>query len=94
MQLRDKLYINGLWATPKGGKFINVISASTEEVMGRVPEGTEADVEAAVAAARAAFESWSTTPPAERAAYLLKIQERSEERRVGKECRSRWSPYH
>ena len=75
MQLRDKLYINGLWATPKGGKFINVISASTEEVMGRVPEGTEADVEAAVAAARAAFESWSTTPPAERAAYLLKIQE-------------------
>ena len=75
MQLRDKLYINGLWATPKGSKFIDVISASTEEVMGRVPEGTEADVEAAVAAARAAFESWSTTPAAERAACLLKIQE-------------------
>ncbi|MBI4289953.1 MAG: aldehyde dehydrogenase family protein [Betaproteobacteria bacterium] len=75
MQVRDKLYINGLWIAPKGNKSIDVINASTEEVMGRVPEGTEADVEAAVAAARAAFESWSTTPAAERAAYLFKIQE-------------------
>jgi len=75
MQVRDKLYINGLWAAPKGSKSINVINASTEEVMGRIPEGTEADVDAAVAAARAAFESWSTTPAAERAAYLSEIQE-------------------
>lgn len=70
MQVRDKLYINGLWATPKGSKSINVINASTEEIMGRVPEGTEADVDAAVAAARAAFESWSATPAAERAGQV------------------------
>ena len=75
MQIRDKLYINGLWTTPKGSTFINVINASTEEVMGRIPEGTEADVDAAVAAARVAFESWSITPAPERAAYLLKIHE-------------------
>jgi acyl-CoA reductase-like NAD-dependent aldehyde dehydrogenase len=75
MQVHDKLYINGQWTTPKGSKSIDVINASTEEVMGRVPEGTEADVDAAVAAARAAFVSWSITPAAERAAYLLKIHE-------------------
>ena len=56
MQVRDKLYINGQWAAPKGNKSIDVINASTEEVMGRIPEGTEADVDAAVAAARAAFD--------------------------------------
>jgi betaine-aldehyde dehydrogenase len=69
------LYINGLWTTPKGGKSIDVINASTEEVMGRVPEGTPDDVDAAVAAARAAFAGWAATPAAERAAYLQKIHE-------------------
>ena len=40
MQNRDQLYINGQWAASAGGKFIDVINASTEEAMGRVPEGT------------------------------------------------------
>ena len=75
MQVRDQFYINGQWAAPKGGKAIDVINASTEEVMGRVPEGTQDDVNAAVAAARAAFDSWSARPAAERAAYLQKIHE-------------------
>jgi betaine-aldehyde dehydrogenase len=75
MQVRDQLYINGLWTTPKGGKSIDVINASTEEVMGRIPEGVDADVDAAVAAARAAFDGWAATPAAERAAYLQKIHE-------------------
>ncbi len=75
MQVRDKLFINGLWAAPKGGKSIDVINASTEEVMGRIPEGTAGDVDAAVAAARAAFDAWAATPAAERAAYLQKIHE-------------------
>jgi len=74
MQARDKLYINGQWTAPRGSKSIDVINASTEELMGRVPEGTEADVDAAVAAARTAFESWSATSAAERAAYLSEIQ--------------------
>ena len=75
MQVRDKLYLNGHWAAPRGNKFLDVINASTEEVMGRVPEGTPADVDAAVAAARAAFDGWAATPAAERAAFLQKIHE-------------------
>ncbi len=75
MQVRDKLYINGQWAAPRGSKSIDVIKASTEEVMGRVPEGTPDDVAAAVAAARAAFDAWAATPAAERAAFLQKIHE-------------------
>ena len=75
MQVRDKFYINGLWTAAKGGRSIDVINASTEEVMGRIPEGTPADVDAAVAAARAAFDGWAATPAAERAAYLQKIHE-------------------
>jgi betaine-aldehyde dehydrogenase len=75
MQVRDQLYINGQWAAAKGGKSIDVINASTEEVMGRIPEGTPDDVNAAVAAARAAFDTWSARPTAERAAFLQKIHE-------------------
>jgi len=75
MQVRDRLYINGQWTAPKGNKSIDVINASTEEVMGRVPEGGEGDVNAAVAAARAAFDGWAATPAAERAGFLQKIHE-------------------
>jgi betaine-aldehyde dehydrogenase len=75
MQVRDKLYINGQWAAPKSKKSIDVINASTEEIMGRVPEGTADDVDAAVTAARAAFDGWAATPAAERAAFLQKIHE-------------------
>jgi acyl-CoA reductase-like NAD-dependent aldehyde dehydrogenase len=52
-----------------------VISASTEQVIGSVPEGDAHDADQAVAAARAAFPSWSDTPPAARAACLMKIHE-------------------
>ncbi len=75
MQVRDKLYINGQWAAPKAAKFIDVINASSEEVMGRIPEGTAEDVDAAVAAARTAFAAWAARPAAERAAFLQKIHE-------------------
>ena len=75
MQNRDTLYINGQWVTPAGGQTIEVINPATEAVMGRIPEGTEADVEAAVAAARGAFPAWSQTTPEQRAGFLLKIQE-------------------
>ena len=75
MQVRDRLYIDGQWTAPTGNKAIDVINASTEEVMGRVPEGAEADVNAAVAAARAAFNGWAATPAAERAEFLQKIHE-------------------
>jgi betaine-aldehyde dehydrogenase len=79
----DKLYINGQWAASSDPSFIQVIGAASEEVIGRVPAGTVDDVEKAVAAARAAFDSWSATTPAERADYLTRLHqglmERSED---------------
>ena len=70
MHNRDTLYINGTWTVSSGAGSINVINAATEEVMGRVPEGTPEDVDRAVTAARAAFEPWAATPVAKRADYL------------------------
>jgi betaine-aldehyde dehydrogenase len=52
---------------------LDVINSTTEEVMGRVPEGTAQDINRAVAAARRAFDSWSATSAAERAGFLQKI---------------------
>src|SRR6202011_1237441 len=60
---------------------INVLSASTEEVIGSVPEGTSEDVDRAVRAARAAFDNgWSETTVAERAEWLRKLANALKER--------------
>jgi betaine-aldehyde dehydrogenase len=75
-KIHDKLYINGQWANPAGPGMIEVINSTTEEVMGRIPEGTAEDVNAAAAAARAAFETWSTTSVAERRRYLQLIADK------------------
>ncbi len=74
MHNRDTLYIDGKWVRPSGRNTIEVISASTEDIMGRISDGDEADADAAVNAARAAFGAWSTTTPAQRADFLRKIQ--------------------
>ena len=74
MKSYDKLYINGSWVPAAGGKGIDVINAATEEVMGRIPEGVAADADAAIAAARAAFDGWAATPAAKRGEYLAAIQ--------------------
>src|SRR3954470_5424852 len=80
---RAELYIGGEWVAPAGSGTIEVINASTEEVMGRIPEGTPEDVERAVAAARDAFPAWSERTPQERAelctAIAGKLQERQDE---------------
>src|SRR3954447_2893330 len=80
---RTELYIGGAWVAPTGDETIEVVNASTEEVMGRIPQGSPADVDAAVAAARDAFEGWSTTPAEQRAelcaAISGKLQDRQEE---------------
>jgi betaine-aldehyde dehydrogenase len=70
---RDQLFIDGTWVPSTGSGRIEVLSASTEEVIGSIPEGTAEDVDRAVAAARRAFEQWSQTPVAERAEILQKI---------------------
>jgi acyl-CoA reductase-like NAD-dependent aldehyde dehydrogenase len=75
MQVRDQLFINGAWVAPHGKGTIEVHAAATEEVIARIPAGDEHDADAAVRAARSAFERWSTTPAADRAAMLQKIHE-------------------
>ncbi len=75
MREHDRLFIGGDWAAPAGTGTIDVISPHTEEVIGRVPEGTEADIDAAVAAARRAFDEgpWPRMTPAERAEIVGRL---------------------
>src|SRR3954467_5486910 len=75
IQVRDKLYIDGAWVPSTGSSTIDVINSATEEVMGRVPEATAADVDKAVEAAKRAFEAWPTTSVEERSKYLQRIAE-------------------
>ena len=73
MKIYKHLYIGGQWLKPSGTGTIDVIDSGTEAVMGRIPEGTAADAEAAVEAAKLAFDSWAATPAATRADYIQKI---------------------
>src|SRR6202171_4289205 len=73
MLMKEKLLIGGQWVAPSGRQTIDVHNAGNGAVMGRIPAGEEKDVDAAVKAARAAFEAWSSTPAATRAEYLEKI---------------------
>jgi acyl-CoA reductase-like NAD-dependent aldehyde dehydrogenase len=69
----DKLYVVGNWITPATSNTIPVHSATTEERIGVVPEGAEADIDTAVAAARNAFDDpqgWARWEPARRAETL------------------------
>jgi aldehyde dehydrogenase (NAD+) len=72
----DELFIGGEWVRPRGSDRISVIAASTEEPVGSVPEGTNADIDAAVSAARAAFEDpggWSSWSAEDRAQALERL---------------------
>jgi len=75
--MRDysNIYIDGAWVPSDGDGAIEVINAGTEQVMGSIPEGTSTDVDKAVAAAKDAFEAWSTTPVEERQKYLVRLNE-------------------
>ena len=75
MHDRDKIYIDGAWVPSAGTGTIDVINSTTEEVMGRIPEGTADDVDKAVAAAKRAFPAWSQTSKEERGKYLQRITE-------------------
>ncbi|HLU73598.1 MAG TPA: aldehyde dehydrogenase family protein [Nonomuraea sp.] len=70
-----QLYIGGAWAASASGEAIDVVNPATEEVIDRVPAGTPADVQAAVAAARRAFPGWSAMPAAERGKLLAAAAE-------------------
>lgn len=74
----DTLFIGGEWIAPSSSQRITVLNASTEEVIGGVPDSQPADVDAAVAAARAAFDDptgWASWEPADRADALDRLAE-------------------
>ena len=73
MRAYDNIYINGKWVPSAGSGTLDVTNSATEEVIATVPNGVASDVDAAVAAAKAAFPAWSELPKEERAAYLMKI---------------------
>jgi aldehyde dehydrogenase (NAD+) len=75
MRDHDRFYIGGQWVAPAGTGTLDVISPHTEDVIGRVPEGTTADMDRAVAAAREAFDNgpWPQMEPADRAAAVGRL---------------------
>ena len=70
MRIFERLYLNGEWVPASSPGSIEVLSASTEQVMGRIPEGTPHDVDRAVQAAGNRFESWAATSIEERVRLL------------------------
>ena len=70
MHTREHLYIDGSWVEPTGKGSIEVINPANEEIIGSVPVGSAADVEVAVAAAKAAFSEWSNTSVEDRVVFL------------------------
>ncbi|MFC7546826.1 aldehyde dehydrogenase family protein [Plantactinospora sp. GCM10030261] len=70
---RTDLYLDGRWVPAPDTATIEVWNPTTEEVIATVPAGTASDVDKAVGAARAAFDGWAATAPADRAAALDRV---------------------
>jgi len=80
MHTREHLYIDGKWVDSTGEGSIEVINPANEKTIGSVPVGSAADVEAAVAAAKAAFPGWSKTSVEDRVGYLNMLSQAIKER--------------
>ncbi|WP_049575070.1 aldehyde dehydrogenase family protein [Streptomyces sp. SBT349] len=74
------LFIDGGFREAAGGGVFKTVSPASEEVLSEVAGGTAVDVDAAVAAARAAFPGWSRLPGVERGKYLFRIARLVQER--------------
>lgn len=72
---KRQFYIDGQWVNPAVANDLQVIDPATEEVCAVISIGDQADTDAAVAAARAAFDGWANTPLAERVALVKKLGE-------------------
>ena len=71
MNIRN--YIDGAFTDPIGGQFLDNIDPSTGNAYGLIPRSQAADVDLAVAAAKAAFPAWSSLSAAERSSWLMKV---------------------
>jgi len=75
IQAPDRLFLNGTWQLPSGSQKLSVISPVTEEEILTFPDGTPADMDRAVASARAAFDHgpWPRLSAQDRGEMLLKV---------------------
>ena len=81
MLTRREFYINGRWTAPAAPRDLTVIDPSTEDACAVISLGGQADTDAAVAAAKAAFPGWAATPPADRRAAVVRILDQYEARK-------------
>jgi aldehyde dehydrogenase (NAD+) len=81
MHTYENFYINGEWVAPSGSGSIQVMNPTTEQPCGSVPSGDGADVDAAVAAAKAAFPAWAATSAAERSAIIGQLTAKLDEKK-------------
>jgi aldehyde dehydrogenase (NAD+) len=72
-QRRFGHFINGIWQAPSAGEYFDTADPSTGEKLASVAQGSAADVDAAVKAARAAFPKWQALTPHARARYLYAL---------------------
>ncbi|MDH4556413.1 gamma-aminobutyraldehyde dehydrogenase [Pseudomonas sp. BN417] len=75
--MQTRLLINGQ-LIPGEGEALDVLNPATGAVLEKIPEASEAQVDAAVRAAHAAFEGWARTSPRDRATLLLKLADKIE----------------
>ncbi len=67
-------FIAGRWVAPSGGPGLELFNPATGEPLGHSPAGSPAEVDAAVAAAQAAFPAWRSSPAADRVQFLFKLK--------------------
>ena len=72
----ELMYINGMFTNGNAKEVIEVQNPATEEVLGKVPRGTQEDIEAAVQAAKSAFDPWRKLGSFERANLLHEVAEK------------------
>ena len=79
----SRFFIGGTWVEPSSSEVFRLVNPSTEEVIGTVPEGKNADIDRAVAAARKAFDGngWRDLPASERAMALRRFGEALQRRK-------------
>lgn len=82
MKTIDKIYINGELTTPKGTEYLNLISPTTNEKLGKVLLGNIEDTQDAIEAAKNAFTTFSKTTTEERTQLLKKIKKSVEKRKI------------
>ncbi|WP_236536063.1 CoA-acylating methylmalonate-semialdehyde dehydrogenase, partial [Pseudomonas syringae] len=71
---RVKLLINGEWIDSQSGEWQDIVNPATQEILAQVPFATSDEVNAAVAAAHAAYRTWRDTPVGARMRIMLRLQ--------------------